>query len=83
MHPQPEKLKSNSTEFATLLRGEAESLHQWLHGGDALHITRELGVILIGALCYGAAMGWWRSPEQALFVAIKFPLIILQSRIVV
>ena len=22
-------------------------------------------------------MGWWRSPEQALFVAIKFPLIIL------
>ena len=64
MHPQPEKLKSNSTEIATLLRGEAESLHQWLHGGDALHITRELGVILIGASCYGAAMGWWRSPEQ-------------------
>ena len=38
---------------------------------------RELAVILIGSGCYDAAMGWWRSPEQALFVAIKFPLIIL------
>jgi hypothetical protein len=26
---------------------------------------------------YGAAMGWWRDPQQALYVAIKFPLIIL------
>ena len=36
-----------------------------------------LGVIVLGAGSYGAAMGWWRAPEQALFVAIKFPLIIL------
>jgi hypothetical protein len=77
MHPQPEKLKSNSTEIATLLRGEAESLHNWLHGGDALRLARDLGVILLGTSFYGAAMGWWRSPEQAMFVAIKFPLIIL------
>jgi hypothetical protein len=26
---------------------------------------------------YGAAMGWWRAPQQALYVAVKFPLIIL------
>jgi len=34
-------------------------------------------VIALGAGAYGAAMGWWRDPWQALFVAIKFPLIIL------
>ena len=26
---------------------------------------------------YGAAMGYWRAPQQAFYVAIKFPLIIL------
>jgi len=31
----------------------------------------------LGAGLYGAAMGWWRSPEQALFTAVKFPLVIL------
>jgi hypothetical protein len=77
MHALSQKLKWDSTGIATLLRGEAESLHDWLLGGDALRSAREMGVILIGAGCYGAAMGWWRSPEQALFVAIKFPLIIL------
>src|SRR5262245_17313816 len=36
-----------------------------------------VGVIAIGAGLYGGAMGYWRAPKQALFVAIKFPLIIL------
>lgn len=77
MHPQPEQLKTRPAEITTLLRGEAESLRSWLHGGDPLRLARALAVIVIGTGCYGAAMGWWRSPEQALFVAIKFPLIIL------
>lgn len=34
-------------------------------------------VIVVGTGFYGAAMGYWRAPEQALFTAIKFPLIIL------
>jgi hypothetical protein len=68
---------SANQEFSTLLRGEAESLQDWLRSGDAVRLGRELAVILAGSGCYGAAMGWWRSPEQALFVAIKFPLIIL------
>jgi hypothetical protein len=36
-----------------------------------------IGVIIAGAGLYGAAMGWWRDPRQALYTAIKFPLIIL------
>lgn len=36
-----------------------------------------LAVIVLGSGLYGAAMGWWRAPQQALLVAVKFPLIIL------
>lgn len=75
MNPSP--TNSANHDLATLLRGEAESLHGWLHSGNARRLGRELAVIVIGSGAYGAAMGWWRSPEQALFVAIKFPLIIL------
>jgi hypothetical protein len=63
--------------LSTLLRGEVESLHGWLDDRHASRWKNEIAVIAMGSGCYGAAMGWWRSPEQALFVAIKFPLIIL------
>ena len=68
---------ANSSSFTTLLRGEAHALGGWLRGGDTTRMLRDVAVIVIGAGAYGAAMGWWRAPEQALFVAIKFPLIIL------
>jgi hypothetical protein len=70
----------NSTaarQFNTLLSGEAAALHGWLHRGAAAKMLRDVAVIVLGAGLYGAAMGWWRAPEQALFVAVKFPLIIL------
>jgi len=38
-------------------------------------------LILIGAGLYGAAMGYWRAPLQAVFVAAKFPLIILLTTV--
>lgn len=65
------------SEIGHLLRGETEFIaawsHRWVSGRFILH----LAVIVLGAGLYGATMGWWRGPEQALFVAIKFPLIIL------
>ena len=77
MHTQPAKIKSHLAEIATLLRGETETISAgsgcWNARRFALHIT----VIVLGAGCYGAAMGWWRDPQQALYVAIKFPIIIL------
>lgn len=36
-----------------------------------------LGVIITGAGLFGAALGSWRAPAQALFTAIKLPLILL------
>ncbi|MBI5388667.1 MAG: hypothetical protein HZA90_28735 [Verrucomicrobia bacterium] len=33
--------------------------------------------IVFGAGLYGAAMGWWRDPLQALYTGLKLPLVIL------
>src|ERR1043165_8506736 len=59
------------------LRGEPESLCAWIEHWNARRLALCAGVIFLGAGLYGAAMGYWRAPLQGLFVAIKFPLIIL------
>lgn len=64
-------------EISALLRGDIERILEWSSGRDARRFALQIGTIAIGAGCYGAAMGWWRSPEQAVFTAVKFPLIIL------
>jgi hypothetical protein len=60
-----------------LLRGKLESLVAWTEQWSTRRFWLHVGVILLGAGLYGAAMGYWRDPQQALYVAIKFPLIIL------
>lgn len=64
-------------EVATLLRGDVEKISAWSGSSDGRRYALQLAVIVAGAGCYGAAMGWWRDPQQALYTAIKFPLIIL------
>jgi hypothetical protein len=75
MHAQSGKL--DPREIATLLRGEAETIAAWSGSPEARRLPLHVGVIVLGAGLYGAAMGWWRDPQQALFTAAKFPLIIL------
>jgi hypothetical protein len=60
-----------------LLRGEPEPLSVWLEGRDAKRVVLFLAVIGAGAGLYGAAMGCARAAQQALYTAVKFPLIIL------
>lgn len=60
-----------------LLRGETTTLETWSERSRRGVWAWNLGVIVVGAGLYGAAMGWWRAPLQALYGAIKFPLIIL------
>ncbi len=64
-------------QVGTLLRGEVQCLRAWSESGGISRPALCIGVICVGAGLYGAAMGWWRAPLAALFVAIKFPLIIL------
>jgi hypothetical protein len=77
MHTQSAKLKTHPAEIATLLRGETETISAWSECWSAHRFALHVAVIVLGAGLYGAAMGWWRDPQQALYVAIKFPLIIL------
>jgi hypothetical protein len=68
-------------EIDPLLRGKLESLAAWTEHWSARRFWLHVGVILLGAGLYGAAMGYWRDPQQACYVAIKFPLIILLTLI--
>jgi hypothetical protein len=64
-----------------LLRGEPEFLRAWIESRGTGRLMLCFGVILAGTGLYGAAMGCWRDANQALFVAIKFPLIILLTTV--
>jgi hypothetical protein len=61
----------------TLLRGEVPALRAWTADWRAPRITRDVMIICIGTGLFGAAVGWWRDPQQALFAGIKLPLILL------
>ena len=74
---QGESTELKRRELSVLLRGEVASLEAWSAQWHPQRILTHLGVIVVGAGLYGAAMGCWRDPVQALYTAIKFPLIIL------
>src|ERR1700722_6604565 len=75
MHSQSGKLSPH--EISALLRGELVAITGWIERWSAQRFALHVVVIIFGAGLYGAAMGWWRDPQQAFYVAIKFPLIIL------
>jgi hypothetical protein len=65
------------SEIGLLLRGEIEPIFAWCQTWVARRLLLHVAVIILGSGLYGAAMGWWRDPQQGIFVAVKFPLIIL------
>jgi hypothetical protein len=60
--------------FRALLRGEAQAVVAWIDEGGLVSCV---AVIVVGCGMFGAAVGLWRSPLQAVYVAIKMPLVIL------
>jgi hypothetical protein len=64
-------------QITVLLRGEVEPINRWIQQWNAARALLYVGVIVAGAGLYGAAVGYWRDPQQALYTAIKLPLIIL------
>jgi hypothetical protein len=79
MRAQSEKL--NPREISALLRGELATIAGWIEQCNARRFALHLAVIIVGAGLYGAAMGWWRDLQQALYTAVKFPLIILLTTV--
>ena len=59
-----------------LLRGDAEKIAQRLEAPTVSSFFGYAAVILIGSALYGSTLGLWRAPLQALYAAIKFPLLI-------
>lgn len=66
---------------SVLLRGDAPAQTAWIETWNISRILTCTGVIICGAGLYGGAMGYWRSPLQGLYVAIKFPLIMLMTTV--
>jgi hypothetical protein len=64
-------------QISVLLRGEPEPINGWIQQWNPMRAWLHVGVIILGTGLYGAAMGCWRDPLQSLFVAVKFPMIIL------
>jgi hypothetical protein len=64
-------------QLPTLLRGEAQPIQWWIEHWSARRMMLYGLVIVAGTAAFGGAIGIWRDPLQALYTAIKFPLIIL------
>jgi len=64
-------------DLATILRGEPQALAEGARESGWQHTLICVAIIIAGAGCYGGAIGWWRSPQQALYTAIKCPLVML------
>lgn len=66
-----------TVDLPVLLRGEPAALHWGIEKVRTRQLFLYLSIIVVGAGCFGAAMGCWRAPLQAAYTAIKLPLAIL------
>lgn len=61
----------------SLLAGDSSAMNREINRPVLSSVGWHALVILAGAGAFGASIGLWRSPVQALYSAIKFPLILL------
>lgn len=58
-----------------LLQAEPSVLRDWLGAPGRIWVS--VGLLVFGGASYGAAMGSWRGMEQAVYTAIKLPVILI------
>lgn len=63
--------------LGALLRGEVGALTARTAHWCLAHFSRDVTLIVIGAGAFGAALGCWRDPWQALYAGLKLPCIML------
>ena len=71
----------SSASVGTLLRGEVAALAAWTADWRVSNVTRDLLLVVAGAGAFGAALGCWRDPWQAVFAGVKLPLILLLTAV--
>lgn len=69
--------QTEDRSLGALLRGEVVALTAWTANWRATHFSRDVTLIVVGAGLFGAALGCWRDPWQALYAGVKLPLILL------
>lgn len=60
-----------------LLAGDAGALAAWTQEAEGRWLWTCVSVFFASCAVYGATFGLWRSEGQALFTAMKFPLVVL------
>jgi hypothetical protein len=62
--------------LVTLCRGDSEHIAPWLDERDPRWLLTCAVAITLGCALYGGVVGLWRDPLQAVYTAIKMPLLI-------
>ena len=62
--------------FKILLAGRADRLAEWLEEPGPGWPLLCAAAILLGGGVYGVTLGLWRAPLQAVYTALKFPLLV-------
>ncbi len=60
----------------TLCRGDSERIAPWLDEREPRWPVTCVMTIIAGCALYGGVVGLWRAPQQAVYTAIKMPLLI-------
>lgn len=68
-------------QTGALLRGDLPVLVDWTHRWTAGRFASCVITIVIGCGLFGAAIGSWHSPLQALYSGVKLPLVLLLSAV--
>src|ERR1051326_6201831 len=71
----------NADSADLFLRADEHLLYKWVVAQRARLIWFCIGLIIVGSGIYGATIGIWREPLQALYTGIKLPLVILLTTI--
>src|SRR5712692_5116132 len=67
----------NRDEIPAMLRGEPALMDASMQRGTAGKVLFYVAVVFMGGGLFGAAVGCWRAPLQAVYTALKLPLILL------
>jgi hypothetical protein len=73
--------QASLTDAEFLLRGAPGELATWTRSWTGWRTGWCVVMIIAGAGLYGLAMGIWRAPLQAFYVALKLPIILLLTAV--